>query len=100
MILSRKAKKRFAKTANCTKKRSSTLPHDATMRSDQAEGVLTSTLNLWKWIMALETPVTMATLGKAIMTLVEVSGVALVVPASTFSIAERPDGQAEHSRLY
>ena len=55
MILSRKAKKRFAKTANCTKKRSSTLPHDATMRSDQAEGVLTSTLNLWKWIMALET---------------------------------------------
>ena len=55
MILSRKAKKRFATTANCTKKRSSTLPHDATMRSDQAEGVLTSTLNLWKWIMTLET---------------------------------------------
>ena len=55
MILSRKAKKRFANTANCTKKRSSTLPHGATMRSDQAEGILTSTLNLWKWIMALET---------------------------------------------
>ena len=55
MILSRKAKKRFAKTANCTKKRSSTLPHGATMRSDRAEGILTSTLNLWKWNMALET---------------------------------------------
>ena len=59
MILSRKAKKRFATTANCTKKRSSTLPrtlpHGATTRSDRAEGVLTSTLNLWKWIMALET---------------------------------------------
>ena len=55
MILSRKAKKRFAKTANCTKKRSSTLPHGPTMRSDRAEGILTSTLNLWKWIMALET---------------------------------------------
>ena len=24
-------------------------------RSDRAEGILTSTLNLWKWIMALET---------------------------------------------
>ena len=55
MILSRKAKKRFANTANCTKKRSSTLPHGATMRSDRVEGVLTSTLNLWKWIMDLET---------------------------------------------
>ena len=55
MILSRKAKKRFATTANCTKKRSSTLPHGATTRSDRAEGILTSTLNLWKWIMALET---------------------------------------------
>ena len=32
-----------------------TLPHDATMRSDRVEGVLTSTLNLWKWIMDLET---------------------------------------------
>ena len=55
MILSRKAKKRFATTANCTKKRSSTLLHGATMRSDRAEGILTSTLNLWKWTMALET---------------------------------------------
>ena len=25
------------------------------MRSDRVEGILTSTLNLWKWIMALET---------------------------------------------
>ena len=55
MILSRKAKKRFATTANCTEQRSSTLPHGATIRSDRAEGALTSTLNLWKWIMALET---------------------------------------------
>ena len=55
MILSRKAKKRFATTANCTKKRSSTLLHGATMRADRAEGILTSTLDLWKRIMALET---------------------------------------------
>ena len=25
------------------------------MRSDRVEGILTSTLNLWKWIMDLET---------------------------------------------
>ena len=55
MILSREAKKRIATTANCTKKRYSTLPHGATIRSDRAEGILTSTLNLWKWITALET---------------------------------------------
>ena len=42
----------------------------------------------------------MATLGKAIMTLVEVSGVALVVPASTLCTPERPDGPAERSLLY
>ena len=65
MILSRKAKKRFATTANCTKKRSSTLPHGATTRSDQAEGILTSTLNLWKWIMALETAGDDVDLGKS-----------------------------------
>ena len=34
------------------------------------------------------------------MTLVEVSGVALVVPASTLCTPERPDGPAERSLLY
>ena len=47
----RKARKGRGRTEKC----SSTLPHGATTRSDRAEGILTSTLNLWKWIMALET---------------------------------------------
>ena len=59
------SKKRFAKTANCTKKRSSTLPHGATIRSDRAEGVLTSALNLRKWIMDLETAGDDGDLGKS-----------------------------------
>ena len=42
----------------------------------------------------------MAALGEARMTPVEGSGAALVVPASTFCTPERPDGPAEHSRLY
>ena len=42
----------------------------------------------------------MIALGKAIMTPVEVSGVALVVPASTLCTPERPDGPAEHGPLY
>ena len=71
------------------------------MRSDRVEGVLTSTLNLWKWIMDLETAGDDGDLRQShIMTLVGVSGVALVVPASTSCTPERPDGPAEHSRRY
>ena len=47
----RKAQKGRGRTEKC----SSTLLHGATTRSDRVEGILTSTLNLWKWIMALET---------------------------------------------
>ena len=35
------------------------------MRSDRVEGVLTSTLNLWKWIMDLETAGDDGDLGKS-----------------------------------
>ena len=42
----------------------------------------------------------MEALDEARMTLVEVSGVALVVPASTLCTPERPEWPAEHSPLY
>ena len=41
-----------------------------------------------------------AGLGRSQMTLVEVSGVAPVLPASTLCTPERPDGPAERSLLY
>ena len=37
----------------------------ATTHSDRAQGVLTSTLNLWKWIMDLETAGDDGDLGKS-----------------------------------
>ena len=71
------------------------------MYTDQAKGTQTSAPHLYTrgpW--PSRPPVTMVALGKAIMTLVEVSGVAPVVPASTLCTPQRPDGPTEHGPLY